>query len=152
MRDMGKRVTSYANRDDLVEYFEQLEVNRGNTKRQDKGSHHDSDTGAKRPKFETWFYKLCDKYGGKSDTHNTDVCKKYKADGTRMSTFGRQQSSHQTEELFATIAKMEKKLTKMTAKSKKAKKRRKYESDSSVTWQRPPSNAFTVFPSPTRNN
>jgi hypothetical protein len=158
MRDMGKRVTSYANRDDLVEYFEQLEVNdtiaetaratassnktakeksspgrksTGNTKRQDKGSHNGSDTGAKRPKFETRFCKLCDKYGGKSDTHNTDVCKKYKADGTRMSTFGRQQSSHQTEELFATIAKMEKKLTKMSAKSKKAKKRRKYESDSS---------------------
>eukprot|EP00978_Attheya_sp_CCMP212_P026398 scaffold86750_cov60-Attheya_sp.AAC.3 len=145
MRDMGKRVTSYVNRDDLVEYFEQLEVNdtiaetaraqlhpvTRNTKRQDKGSHNGSDTGAKRPKFETRFCKLCDKYGGKSDTHNTDVCKKYKTDGTRMSTFGRQPSSHQTEELFATIAKMEKKLTKMSAKSKKTRKRRKYESDSS---------------------
>jgi hypothetical protein len=103
----------------------------GRDKRQDKGSHNGSDYGAKRPKFETRFCKLCDKYGGKSDTHNTDVCKKYKPDGTRMSTFGRQQSSHQTEELFATIAKMEKKLTKMSAKSKKTRKRRKYDSDSS---------------------
>eukprot|EP00978_Attheya_sp_CCMP212_P021551 scaffold63059_cov67-Attheya_sp.AAC.3 len=90
------------------------------------GSHHGSDTGAKRPNFETRCCKLCDKYGGKSDTHNTYVCKKYKADGgTRMSTLGRQQSNHQTEELFSTIAEMEKKLTKMSAKSKKTRKRRK---------------------------
>eukprot|EP00978_Attheya_sp_CCMP212_P041827 scaffold244949_cov28-Attheya_sp.AAC.1 len=85
-----------------------------------KGSHNGSDTGIKRPKFETQLCKLCAKYGGKSDTHNTDVCKKHKTDGTQMSTFSRQQSTHQTEELFATIAKIEKKLPKeMSSKSKR---------------------------------
>jgi hypothetical protein len=90
----------------------------GRDKRQDKGSHNGSDFGAKRPRLETRLCKLCETFGGKSDTHNTDVCKKYKTDGTQMSTFGRQQSSHQ-------------KLTKMSAKSKKARKWRKYNLDSS---------------------
>jgi len=75
---------------------------------------------------------LCDKHGGPANSHNTDDCRIYKADGSKKGqSRGEKKSNHAFVQLEKKLEKAEKKLTKMSKKMDRLTiKRTKEESDS----------------------
>jgi len=75
---------------------------------------------------------LCDKHGGPANSHNTDDCRIYKADGSKKGqSRGEKKSNHSFVQLEKKLEKAEKKLTKMSKKMERLSvKRPKEESDS----------------------
>jgi hypothetical protein len=75
---------------------------------------------------------LCDKHGGPANSHNTDDCRIYKADGSKKGqSRGEKKSNHAFVQLEKKLEKAEKKLTKMSKKMERLSvKRPKEESDS----------------------
>jgi len=75
---------------------------------------------------------LCDKHGGPANSHNTDDCRIYKADGSKKGqSRGEKKSNHSFAQLEKKLEKAEKKLTKMSKKMERLSvKRPKEESDS----------------------
>jgi len=60
---------------------------------------------------------LCDKHGGPANSHNTDDCRIYKADGSKKGqSRGEKKSNHSFAQLEKKLEKAEKKLTKMSKK------------------------------------
>jgi hypothetical protein len=60
---------------------------------------------------------LCDKNGGPANSHNTDDCRIYKADGSKKGqSRGEKKSNHSFVQLEKKLEKAEKKLTKMSKK------------------------------------
>jgi len=75
---------------------------------------------------------LCDKHGGPANSHNTDDCRIYKADGSKKGqSRGEKKSNHAFVQLEKKLEKAEKKLTKMSKKMDRLTiKRTKEESES----------------------
>jgi len=75
---------------------------------------------------------LCEKHGGPANSHNTDDCRIYKADGSKKGqSRGEKKSNHAFVQLEKKLEKAEKKLTKMSKKMDRLTiKRTKEESES----------------------
>jgi len=74
---------------------------------------------------------LCDKHGGPANSHNTDDCRIYKADGSKKGqSRGEKKLNHSFAQLEKKLEKAEKKLTKMSKKMEQLSvKRTKEESE-----------------------
>jgi len=94
-----------------------------------KGNSGQNGGGSKKAKKHC---DLCDKHGGPANSHNTDDCRIYKADGSKKGqSRGEKKSNHSFTQLEKKLEKAEKKLTKMSKKVERLSvKRSKEESES----------------------
>ena len=128
---------------ELQESAEKSSTAKSKAQNNNNGNQHGNQTGSNKRKGNSGqnggsskkvkkHCDLCDKNGGPANSHNTEDCRIYKADGSKKGqSRGEKKSNHSFAQFEKKLEKAEKKLTKMSKKMERLSvKRPKEESDS----------------------